>query len=231
MTKIPYLSNLSLFYHFFFFFFSFSLGFFLFSFFFFVHFLSVFFFILFFLFLFSRGEVSSMHTPAPIYLHSSTSTSWFETNITLNIFFNKLIFIPSINVSLSFHTSLLLFSFIHHKLSAFLHLFSFIILSFLFPLSLVSLHLHHHSNPLFALRLFPLHTISNHYTYFYPHNFVINIHFIRITLINFILIFIIIIFFTSRFKINLFLLGFLNQLKGKIFEAGNQKERCYRKEL
>ena len=46
-------------------------------------------------------------------------------------------------------------------------------------------------------------SISNHYAYLYPYNSIINIHFICITFINF-MIFIIVTFFTSQFEINLF---------------------------
>ena len=94
----------------------------------------------------------------------------------------------------SFYTSFLFFSFIYRKRSAFLQpfLFHHSLSSLLFSLSLVSLHIHRHSN--LPLSSFP---ISNYYTYLYPRNSVINIKFICIAFINFILIFIIVIFFTS----------------------------------
>ena len=105
-------------------------------------------------------------------------------------FFSFLFIYPSGTVCVSSH---LLF---HHSVSS--H-------PFFFALSLVSQHLHHNSNPLFASRLFLLLPISNHYTYIYPRNSVVNIHFICIASINFILIFIIVIFFfTSQFKMSQF---------------------------
>ena len=84
-----------------------------------------------------------MHTPAPLFLHSSTLINWFETNTTLYLsptfffFFMKLIYFSLLYNCFSFFFILFLF-FLNTLFLFFLILFLFFFLYSFFFLSIVN---------------------------------------------------------------------------------------------